>query len=125
MLGYEYSITGPVVAGNKIGRKIGFPTANIELQDEYKLITAMGVYACRILYDGIMYLGMGNIGYRPTINDGDLTIEVHIFDFDQDLYGVVITIFFIDRIRDEFKFKVLDGLKVLLVKDRETVRKIL
>ena len=125
LLGYEYSISGPVVAGNKIGRKIGFPTANIELQDEYKLITAMGVYACRILYDGKIYLGMGNIGYRPTINYSDLTIEVHIFDFDRDIYEETITIFFVDRIRDEIKFKDLDGLKEQLVKDRETVKAIL
>lgn len=125
LLGYEYSITGPVVAGNKIGRKIGFPTANIELQDEYKLITAMGVYACRILYDGKIYLGMGNIGYRPTINNSDLTIEVHIFDFDKDIYGETITIYFVDRIRDEVKFKDLDGLREQLVKDRETVKTIL
>ena len=125
LLGYEYSITGPVVAGNKIGHKIGFPTANIELQDEYKLITAMGVYACRILYNGKIYLGMGNIGYRPTINNSDLTIEVHIFEFDKDIYGETITIFFVDRIRDEVKFKDLDGLREQLIKDRETVKAIL
>jgi riboflavin kinase/FMN adenylyltransferase len=121
LLGYEYSITGPVVGGNKIGHKIGFPTANIDLQDEYKLITAMGVYACRILYDGKLYHGMGNIGYRPTINKGDLTIEVHIFDFEKDIYGETITIFFVDRIRDEEKFDNLKALKNQLIRDKETV----
>lgn len=125
LLGYEYSITGIVVGGNKIGRKIGFPTANIELQDEYKLITAVGVYACRILYDGMMYLGMGNIGYRPTINHSDLTVEVHIFDFDREIYGETITIFFVDRIRDEVKFKDLDALKEQLTIDRDSVKIIL
>ena len=125
LLGYEYSITGAVVSGNRIGRKIGFPTANIELQDEYKLITAMGVYACRVLHKGKLYLGMGNIGFRPTINNSDLTIEVHIFDFDMDIYGETITIFFVDRIRDEVKFKDLEALKEQLVKDRETVKGIL
>lgn len=125
LLGYEYSITGIVVSGNKIGRKIGFPTANINLQDEYKLITAIGVYACRILRDGKMYLGMGNIGYRPTINNSDLTIEVHIFDFDVEIYDEIITIFFVDRIRNEVKFKDLDALKAQLTLDRETVQGIL
>lgn len=123
LLGYEYSITGEVVGGNKIGRKIGFPTANINLKDEYKLITAIGVYACRILRNNKMYLGMGNIGYRPTINNSDLTIEVHIFDFDEEIYGETITIFFVDRIRDEVKFKNLDALRQQLVKDRKTVQK--
>ncbi|MEE4257958.1 MAG: bifunctional riboflavin kinase/FAD synthetase [Bacteroidales bacterium] len=125
LLGYEYSITGIVVGGNKIGRDIGFPTANIELQDEYKLITADGVYACRILYDGKIYLGMGNIGYRPTISNSDLTVEVHIFDFDKEIYGEAITIFFVDRIRDEVKFKNLEALKEQLTMDRDSVKIIL
>ena len=125
LLGYEYSITGVVVSGNKIGRKIGFPTANTELHDEYKLITAVGVYACRVLQKGKMYFGMGNIGYRPTINNSDLTIEVHIFDFDEEIYGESITIFFVDRIRDEVKFRDIDALKAQLMKDRETVKGIL
>ena len=125
LLGYEYSITGKVVGGNKIGRKIGFPTANIELKYEYKLITAVGVYACRIRWNEKTFLGMGNIGYRPTINNSDLTIEVHIFDFDQEIYGDTITIFFVDRIRDEVKFKDLEALKEQLSRDQETVIKLL
>ncbi len=120
LLGYEYSITGKVVPGNKIGRKIGFPTANIELEDEYKLITAIGVYACRVLWNGAMYEGMGNIGFRPTINHSDLTIEVHIFAFDEEIYGDTITIYFVDRIRDEVKFDDLDALAEQLRKDRKT-----
>lgn len=125
LLGYEYSITGKVVTGEKIGRKIGFPTANIDLEDEYKLITAVGVYACRIEWKGEKYLGMGNIGYRPTVDHGDLTIEVHIFDFKEEIYGDTITIFFVDRIRDEEKFENLEKLRLQLIKDRETVKKIL
>jgi len=125
LLGYEYSITGIVVGGNKIGRKIGFPTANIELKDHYKLITANGVYACRIEYDGKIYLGMGNIGYRPTIDHSDLTVEVHIFDFDREIYGESITIYFVDRIRDEVKFRDLDALKEQLVRDKVSVLRIL
>jgi len=121
MLGYDYSITGKVVPGKKIGRTIGFPTANIELDDSYKLISAIGVYACTVEWNNKHFRGMGNIGYRPTVEDGDLTIEVHIFDFDQDIYGEEISIGFIDRIRDEVRFKNLEGLKEQLVKDREQV----
>lgn len=125
LLGYEYSITGKVVPGNKIGRKIGFPTANIELEDEYKLITAIGVYACRVLWKENVYEGMGNIGYRPTINHSDLTIEVHIFAFDEEIYGDTITIYFVDRIRDEVKFDNLDALAEQLRKDRKTTMDVL
>ncbi len=121
MLGYEYSITGKVVPGKKIGRGIGFPTANIEIQDEYKLISAVGVYSSRVIVDGKTYHGMANIGYRPTVDHGDLTIEVHIFDFDKDIYGQTITISFVERIRDEIKFESLDALKEQLQIDRDEV----
>lgn len=124
-LGYEYSITGKVVRGKSIGHDLGFPTANIEVADEYKLIAAVGVYACRVEYMGRIYKGMSNIGYRPTINQGDLTIEVHIFDFDRQIYGEQITIYFVDRMRDEKKFKNLDALKEQLAKDREHALKLL
>ncbi len=125
LLGYEYSITGTVVMGNKIGRTIGFPTANIEIDDEYKLITANGVYASRVEHDGIMYQGMSNIGVRPTVNHSDLTIEVNIFDFDKEIYGESISIYFVDRIRSEVKFDDLEALKVQLTLDKETVKKLL
>jgi riboflavin kinase/FMN adenylyltransferase len=125
LLGYNYSITGKVVYGNRIGRTIGFPTANIELQDEFKLISAVGVYACRVEWSGKNYKGMGNIGYRPTIEKGDLTIEVHIFDFDQEIYGETITIFFIERIRDEIKFENLAALRHQLVQDMAKTLEIL
>lgn len=125
LLGYEYSITGIVVEGQKIGRKIGFPTANIEQADEYKLITANGVYACRVEYEGKIFKGMGNVGVRPTVNNSDLTIEVNIFDFDKEIYDEEITIYFVDRIRDEVKFDDLDGLKEQLGKDEIEVRELL
>jgi riboflavin kinase/FMN adenylyltransferase len=125
MLGYEYSLTGTVVEGNRIGRSMGFPTANIEIEDKYKLIAAGGVYACRVEYDGKIYNGMGNIGTRPTIGKHDFTTEVHIFDFDGDIYGYEISIYFVDRVRDERKFGGLDELKGQLEKDREVVRKLL
>lgn len=124
MLGYEYSITGVVVVGNKIGRKIGFPTANIDIEDKFKLVAAGGVYACKAEIDGNIYFGMGNIGTRPTVGINGLVTEIHIFDFDEDIYGKEITIFFIDRIRDEIKFANLDKLKEQLKLDEEKVRRL-
>ena len=118
MLGYEYAITGKVVRGQRIGHKIGYPTANLEIPNEYKLITANGVYACRVLLGDRMLKGMGNIGVRPTIDHGDLTIEVNIFDFDEDIYDEEITIQFVDRLRDEKKFEGLEALKAQLAKDK-------
>ena len=125
LLGYEYSITGKVVKGNAIGRDLGFPTANIEIADEYKLIAANGVYACRVTWMGNTYKGMSNIGFRPTINHSELTIEVNIFDFDEQIYDEQITISFVDRMRDENKFKDLDALKAQLVKDKRAALKLL
>ncbi len=125
MLGYEYSITGKVVEGNKIGRSIGYPTANIEVEDKYKLIAKEGVYACKVEIDEKLFKGMGNIGTRPTVARHDFTTEVHVFDFDKDIYGKTITIYFIDRIRDERKFENMDKLKEQLGKDKLTVKKIL
>lgn len=125
LLGYNYSISGKVVYGNRIGRTIGFPTANIEQEDEYKLISAVGVYACLVDHHGKLYKGMGNIGYRPTIDVGSLTIEVNIFDFDEEIYGDRIIIYFIERIRDEVKFENLTALRDQLVADRAKVLEIL
>jgi len=122
MLGYNYSITGIVVEGNKIGRSIGFPTANIEIEDKYKLIAAGGVYACKVDVNGKIYHGMGNIGTRPTIGINGLVTEVHIFDFDKEIYGQEITIYFVDRIRDEKKFSGLEELKSQLENDRIYVK---
>lgn len=120
-LGYEYSIYGKVIEGFKVGRKIGFPTANIEVEDSLKLITANGVYACRICWKKKKFLGMGNIGERPTLNRKDHTIEVHIFGFNEEIYGDFITIYWIDRIRDEIKFRNLQELKKQLEKDKKFV----
>lgn len=125
LLGYDYSISGKVVYGNRIGRTIGFPTANIEQDDVYKLISAVGVYACKVDYHGRIYKGMGNIGYRPTIDVGDLTIEVNIFDFDDEIYGERIIIYFIERIRDEKKFENLSALRDQLTIDRAKVLELL
>jgi riboflavin kinase/FMN adenylyltransferase len=118
-LGHEYSITGKVVEGKKIGRTIGFPTANIFVDDKYKLIPADGVYAVKVKQDGRMYGGMLNIGNNPTVNGKFKTIEVNIFDFDKDIYGQDATIYFIERLRDEVKFNGLEELKAAIAKDQE------
>ena len=128
LLGYTYSITAEVVVGNKIGRTLGFPTANLELPNEYMLINNRGVYACLVDYEGQTYKAMANIGHRPTIgdrNEDDPIIEVNLFDFDGDLYGKQIHVRFIDRIRDEEKFDSLDALKAHLEQDREKAFKLL
>lgn len=130
LLGHEYSITGKVVKGQSIGHNIGFPTANIEVADEYKLIAAIGVYACRVWYDGSCYKGMSNIGYRPTIDksenpDSGITIEVNIFDFNSSIYGKEITISFVDWMRDERKFESKEALSEQLSKDKLHAMRIL
>ncbi len=125
LLGYQYSISGKVVHGNEIGRTIGFPTANIDTLPEYKIISVSGVFACRVEWRGEHFDGMGNIGYRPTVADGQLTIEVHIFDFDQFIYDDEICISFIDRIRNEKKFENIEALRQQLISDKKQVREIL
>ena len=128
LLGYTYSITAEVVVGNKIGRTLGFPTANLELPREYMLINNRGVYACLVDYEGQTYKAMANIGHRPTIGDrseDNPIIEVNLFDFDGDLYGKHIRVRFIDRIRDEEKFDSLGALKAQLEQDRENTHKLL
>ena len=124
-LGYCYSITGTVVHGNRLGRELGFPTANISLPDRYKLIAANGVYACYVLIDGQRFEGMGNIGFRPTIENSPLTVEVHIFNFDEEIYDKTITIAFVKRIRNEIKFPDTEQLKQQLMKDKESVLQLL
>lgn len=128
LLGYPYSVTAEVVRGNMIGRTIGFPTANLELQKEYRLINNAGVYTCLVDYNELTYKAMANIGKRPTIGDRDddnFIIEVNIFDFDQDIYGQHITVRFLDRIRDEVKFNGLEELKAQLNQDRERAKMML
>jgi len=128
LLGYTYSITAEVVVGNKIGRTMGFPTANLELPREYMLINCGGVFACLVDYEGKRYKAMANIGHRPTIGDrtkDQPIIEVNLFDFDGDLYGKPIRVSFIDRIRDEEKFDSLDELKAQLEQDRDNIYKLL
>lgn len=120
MLGYEYSMTGVVVAGNKIGRTYGFPTANLQLYEPLKIVPANGVYFVKVDLYGKIYKGICNIGHRPTMGDDrGVTIETHILDFDEDIYGLDITLSFVKRMRDERRFPSVDDLRAQLVKDKE------
>lgn len=125
-LGEEFEISGTVVKGDQIGTKIDFPTANIEIKENYKLIPVDGVYVVKILFDEKIFSGMLNIGNRPTINNKrEKTIEVNIFNFKGDLYGKVITLKFIKMIRKEKVFANLDELKEQLIKDEDKCKAIL
>ena len=126
-LGYHYTLSGKVIEGNQLGRKIGFPTANIDTYDRHKLVPADGVYAVLVEIGGQVLKGMLNIGIRPTVNyNADhKSIEVHIFDFDQDIYNSDITILFIEKIRDEQKFDGIDSLQNQLIKDQNIIMDIL
>jgi riboflavin kinase / FMN adenylyltransferase len=126
-LGYNYFINGHVVGGSKIGRTIGFPTANIQRSELYKLVPSDGVYAVKVNVNGDSYNGMLNIGLRPTI-DGENTkksIEVHILDYDGDLYNKTIRVNFIKKVRDEKKFIGVEGLKKQLERDKQEIERIL
>lgn len=119
-LGTDYRLSGKVVEGRRLGRTIGFPTANIRVKDPTKLIPCEGVYAAHVLVDGKKFGAMLNIGYRPTVNAGmNRTIEVHLFNFEGDLYGASMELRFRSRIRDEQKFGSMEELRQQLEKDRE------
>ncbi len=124
LLGYAYQFTGKVVKGNQLGRTIGFPTANIFINELYKLIPANGVYAVKVVVDGSNHTGMMNIGTRPTVDGTERRIEVNIFDFDADIYDQEITTEVFFRIRDEKKFNSLDELKTQISKDQQEVKRL-
>ena len=120
MLGYDYSLHGVVVAGNRLGRTIGFPTANMQMYEPLKLVPGNGVYFVKVETLGRELYGMCNVGCRPTVSSGNhRTIETHIFDFDEDIYGLDIKVTFMEKIRDEVKFESLEALRNQLEKDRE------
>lgn len=126
LLGYQFSYIGKVVSGNKIGREIGYRTANIEVEREYRLIETSGVYATYVDYEGKEYKSMTYIGKKPTINNDEIeNIEVHLFDFDGDLYDKDIKVRFVARVRGEQKFESLDALKKQLQIDEKNIREIL
>ena len=123
MLGYRYGLYGVVVAGNQMGRTMGFPTANMQLYEPLKLVPANGVYAVEAEVLGTTYKGMCNIGMRPTVGGASRTIETHILDFDQDIYGLPLRIRFLRRIRDERKFPSLEALREQLTLDALNCKK--
>jgi|TARA_B110000977_G_scaffold63759_1_gene86717 riboflavin kinase/FMN adenylyltransferase len=120
-LGHQFQLSGTVVVGENLGNKIGFPTANIQVLDVHKLIPANGVYAVRVLVREKEYLGMLNIGNRPTVNGVSKTIEVHIINFNASIYGEEITVVFEGWIRNEQKFKNIEALQCQLLKDKQIV----
>lgn len=120
MLGYPYSIKGVVVEGNRVGRSIGFPTANLQLYEPLKLVPGNGVYLVDVRTLGGSFAGMCNIGIRPTLGEGkSRTIETNIFDFEEDIYGLDMELTFISKIRNEKKFDSLDSLSSQLSSDRK------
>ena len=117
-LGYQYFLSGTVVKGKQLGRTIGFPTANILLEEEYKLVPQNGVYIVRVVVDRQTIFGMMNIGFNPTVQGKEKTIEVHLFDFDSDIYNCKIQVSIVQRIRSEKKFESVELLKQQLNKDK-------
>ena len=127
MLGRYYSVSGTVVSGQRLGRTINFPTANMRPDVDEQLLPADGVYAVEVvLHDGSTRGGMANIGIRPTFDDGTAkSVEIHIFDFDADIYGKVLTVNFVARLRDEIAMKSVDELKSRLAIDLEAAKSVL
>ena len=118
-LGYHYMLNGTVVSGKKLGGTIGFPTANLEIKEPYKLVPKTGVYIIKTHINTVLYTGIMNIGFNPTVLGKHQTIEAHLFDFNEDLYGKEIMIEFIYFLREEHKFKSIEELVVQLNIDKE------
>ncbi len=125
LLGRPYSLTGQVVKGDKLGRVLGFPTANIEVDSRYKLIPADGIYAVTVQHENIFYKGMLYIGLRPTVNGTQRVIEVNIFKFYKEIYGETLSIFFHQLLRGDKKFNDLEALRQQLELDKTETTKIL
>ncbi len=129
LLGHIYSLTGVVVKGNQLGRKLGYPTANVKIEDDYKLIPADGVYAIRCIFEmeerAVTKNAVCSIGYRPTVNGTHRTVEAFIFDFDGNIYNQKLTIEFVERIREEEQFETLDLMVEEIRRDEIKARKIL
>lgn len=123
-LNHPFELSGTVVHGQKIGTQIGFPTANIEVQDPHKLVPPQGIYAVRVAYEDRWYEAMLYIGNRPTLDGRDRSIEVNIFDFERDLYGQPLRIAFVAHIREDARFESLDALKAQLARDKAATQRI-
>jgi riboflavin kinase/FMN adenylyltransferase len=124
LLGYSYFIQGTIVGGRKIGREIGYPTANVSTSYTNKLLPGDGVYVVKVKFNGSEFGGMANIGRRPTVNTtGEpRTVEVHIFDFNATVYGQEVSLSFLHRLRDEMKFSSVGELKLQLDRDRDSAK---
>mgnify|MGYP003630416750 FL=1 len=118
-LGYEYMLTGTIIKGKGIGKQLGYPTANLAIAEDYKLIPKNGAYVVNSILNGVVVYGMMNIGYNPTVNGTEKSIEINFFNFDQDLYDQKIQVNILVRLRDEHKFESIDALKAQLAKDKE------
>ncbi len=126
MLGRHYSLKGTVMHGNKLGRTLGYPTANLQPQEPEQIIPANGIYAIQATHEGNLYNGMMSIGFNPTVTDKkELRIEANLFDFDKEIYGDTLEIIFIKKLRDEQKFDSLEALKEQIGKDKENTLEIL
>ena len=124
-LGRSYSMTGEVVKGDKLGRVLGYPTANIDLDSRHKLIPSDGIYAVTVKYDSVVYQSMLYIGNRPTVNGNKRVIEVNLFDFNKEIYGESLTVYFHGLIRLDEKFQDLEALKLRLHQDKSKALAIL
>ena len=124
-LGRPFQLRGTVTKGEGIGRKLAFPTANLNVNIPYKIIPPQGVYLVSILLEKGVFYGMMNIGTRPTLSGENESIEIHIFDFNEDLYGKMITVCLYEKIRDERKFDSLEALKTQLIKDKKKCKRTL
>lgn len=118
-LGYPFILTGKVVKGKNLGEKIGFPTANLNIQETYKLIPKTGAYVVKSTIENKPVFGMMNIGYRPTVSGDNQTIEIHFFNFNEDLYGKIVQVEVLHFLRNEQKFESVEALQLQLIKDRE------
>jgi riboflavin kinase / FMN adenylyltransferase len=123
--GKAYTLSGYVVEGNRIGRTLGYPTANLGHTDVSQVLPGQGVYIAMILVKNNWHEGMANIGIRPTIDADHVTVEAHLFNFNKNIYGDRISIAFLSRIRDEMRFNSLSELKVQLDKDALTAKELL
>ena len=124
-LGRFFSLTGKVVKGDGLGKQIDYPTANIKIEENYKIIPKDGVYYIKTTIDNKLYNGMMNIGHRPTIGSKEKSIEVNLFNFNRDIYDKIISINVIKKIRDEKKFSSIEALKAQLAKDEEHCLKLI
>ncbi|TNJ44134.1 bifunctional riboflavin kinase/FAD synthetase [Tamlana fucoidanivorans] len=122
-LGYDFMLTGEVSQGRGLGKQLNFPTANIVIEEDYKIIPKQGAYVVYAKINDLTVYGMMNIGMNPTVNGSEQTIEVHFFDFNSSIYGEIIQIHLLERLRDEQKFESVEALKKQLAKDKETALK--